>query len=242
MLRTEERIAFENIGEVLFRKSKRCKRLSIHIKPIKGVEVIFPPSYPIRKAIAFVVSRKKWIQQSLHKMKAYERDYTLFDENTLFKTRSFKLNIQKVQRADVRLHLDKGILNVYYPAHIPVQTPAIQEAIRFGIVEALRREAKRYLPDRLNYFAHLHNFNYQQLFIKNLKSRWGSCSSTNNINLNLHLMRLPDHLIDYVLLHELCHTVEKNHASSFWNLLDKFTNGRAKLLAQEMKQYRTTIY
>lgn len=242
MLQTEERIAFENIGEVLFRRSKRCKRLSIHVKPVKGVEVVFPPGYPIRKAVAFVESRKEWILQSLHKMKAYEIDYTLFDENTKFETRSFKLSIQKVQRNDVRLHLDKGVLNVYYPAHIKVQTPAVQEAIRFGIVEALRREAKRYLPARLDYFARLHNFSYQQLFIKNLKSRWGSCSSVNNINLNLHLMRLPNHLIDYVILHELCHTVEKNHGPGFWSLLDKYTNGRSKLLAQEMKQYRTTIY
>lgn len=242
MLKKEERIAFDDLGEVLFRRSKRCKRLSIHVKPVKGVEVIFPPSYPIRKAMAFVESRKEWIQHSLQKMKAYEADFTLFDESTNFQTRSFKLNIQKVQRADVRLHLDNGVLNVYYPAHIQVEAPAIQEAIRFGIVEALRREAKRYLPNRLDYFARLHNFSYQQLFIKNLKSRWGSCSSVNNINLNLHLMRLPNHLIDYVILHELCHTVEKNHGPGFWNLLDKFTNGRSKSLAQEMRQYRTTIY
>lgn len=242
MLPQEERIVFDKLGEVLFRRSNRCKRLSIHVKPVKGVEVIFPPRFPIRKAIAFVESRKEWIQQSLQKMKDYEVDYTLFDERTNFQTRSFKLKIQKAQRADVRLHLDKGVLNVYYPAHIRVEAPAIQESIRFGIVEALRREAKRYLPDRLDYFARLHNFSYQQLFIKNLKSRWGSCSSVNNINLNLHLMRLPSHLIDYVILHELCHTVEKNHGPNFWKLLDKFTHGCSKVLAQEMRQYRTTIY
>ena len=239
---TEELIFFENIGDVLFRRSKRCKRLSIHVKPVKGVEVVFPPKYPIQKAMAFVESRKEWIQQSLHKMKAYESDFTIFDENTQFQSRSFVLNIQKAQRSDIRLHLEKGVLNIYYPTHMQVQEPVIQETIRYGIVEALRREAKKILPARVDYFARTHKFNYQELFIKNLKSRWGSCSSVNNINLNLHLMRLPDHLIDYVILHELCHTVEKNHGPRFWQLLDTFTKGQAKALAQEMKQYRTTIY
>jgi predicted metal-dependent hydrolase len=55
-------------------------------------------------------------------------------------------------------------------------------------------------------------------------------------------MRLPAHLIDYVVLHELCHTKEKNHGPGFWLLLDKVTDGNARSLAAEMKKFRTTIY
>ena len=55
-------------------------------------------------------------------------------------------------------------------------------------------------------------------------------------------MRLPDHLIDYVLLHELCHTKEKNHGAGFWTLLNSITQSKAKLLAKEIKKYSTTIY
>jgi hypothetical protein len=129
-----------------------------------------------------------------------------------------------------------------YPIHVNVADAAFQEAIREGIDKAMRIEAKRILPEKVVRFARQYNFCVNKIFVKNLKSRWGSCSSVNNINLNLQLMRLPDHLIDYVVLHELCHTVEKNHGKGFWLLLDKVTGGKAKYLASEMKKYRTTIY
>ena len=74
------------------------------------------------------------------------------------------------------------------------------------------------------------------LIIKNAKTRWGSCSSINNINLNLHLMRLSDELIDYVILHELVHTKIKNHQKEFWDLLN-IVSGDAKGLDRELKKY-----
>jgi predicted metal-dependent hydrolase len=88
------------------------------------------------------------------------------------------------------------------------------------VVKDLRTLAKKELPKRLQELAGLHGFNYARVSIKNMKTRWGSCSFLNNINLNLNLMRLEDDLIDYVLLHELAHTVEKNHGPRFWALLE----------------------
>ena len=88
-------------------------------------------------------------------------------------------------------------------------------------IEALRKEAKKILPVRLEELAKKHGFKYGKVAIRNAKTRWGSCSYRNNINLNLHLARLDDDLIDYVILHELCHTIEKNHSARFWALLHK---------------------
>ena len=237
-----ELLTIDEIGPVLFMPDRRCSRLSIRVKPFEGVQVSFPPGFSIDRAKAFVEEKKPWLRKALLKVEEREAKLTVFDESTVFKTRSFSLSIQKAERADVRLFLNGGYLKVYYPQHLPVTHTPIQDAIRYGIEEAMRREAKRILPEKMKFFASQNGFKFKQLFIKNLKSRWGSCSFENNINLNLQLMRLPDHLIDYVILHELCHTVVKNHGPGFWKLLDRYTQGRAKQLSREMKQYRTTIY
>lgn len=81
-------------------------------------------------------------------------------------------------------------------------------------------------------------FAYNEITIKNNKSNWGSCSSKNNINLNMHLVELPEELIDFVITHELCHLVYHNHSEKFHALLDALCNGREKELSQELKQKR----
>lgn len=88
-------------------------------------------------------------------------------------------------------------------------------------IEQLRKKAKEILPKKLEELAQKHGFKYGNLRIKNAKSRWGSCSWNNNINLNLNLVLLDDELIEYVILHELTHTVIKNHSAKFWQLLCK---------------------
>ena len=105
---------------------------------------------------------------------------------------------------------------------------------------AYRKEAKQLLPERVAFLAKQDGFSYNNLSIKNIKSRWGSCSAKNNINLSIYLMKLPDELIDYVILHELTHTIHKNHGKDFWNYLDKIT-GKPKELAARIKKYRTGI-
>jgi predicted metal-dependent hydrolase len=203
---------------------------------------MFPPGFSQKKALAFVEEKRNWILRNRAMMKARENRKTIFDENTMFRTRSFELKIQKQNRENIRLTLERGILRVMCPSHINIADAVVQDAIREGIDKAMRIEAKRVLPEKVTRFARQYNFSVNKVFVKNLKSRWGSCSSVNNINLNLQLMRLPECLIDYVVLHELCHTIEKNHGKGFWLLLDKVTGGKAKSLDSEMKKYRTTIY
>ncbi len=237
-----ELVDINGVGPVLFQVSKRAQRLSIKLKPFEPVKVIVPTHMHPREALKFVESNKQWIRQNMAKVKEKENDLTIFDETTHFKTRSFALKVQKSTSPQMRIRLKDEILTIEYPHHLNVKSANVQDNIRYAIEEALRVSAKNYLPKRLHHLALKHGFTYNRVFIKNLKTRWGSCSHVNNINLNLHLMRIPDHLIDSVLLHELCHTVEKNHGKGFWDLMNKVTQGRAKLLDKEMKNYRTVIY
>ena len=235
-------VEIPELGQVTIRQSAKAKRISIKLKPFQGVTLVVPIGADIREGIAFLKEKKNWIQQNLKKLEEKEDRLTIFDENTEFKSRSFALHISKHKNNNVRLHLNQGILHIYYPEKVPVTHPGIQENIRYGIEEALRLEAKRFLPLRLAELAEKHSIQYNNVTIKNLKSRWGSCSGRDNINLNLHLMRLPDELIDYVLLHELCHVHEKNHGPHFWARLDTMTNGQARQLDGRMKDYQTKIY
>ena len=84
-----------------------------------------------------------------------------------------------------------------------------------------RGGAREVLCRRLAELATEHDFEYAKVSIRKQKTRWGSCSSQNNISLNQNLLHLTDELIDYVLLHELTHTRVKNHSPSFWNELEK---------------------
>ena len=100
-------------------------------------------------------------------------------------------------------------------------------------------EAKVFVSERIHYFSTKFNFEYNNLTIKAITSRWGSCSAVNNINISLFVMQLPDYLIDYIILHELSHTIVKNHGKDFWNLLNQLTGGKARQLDKEVNKYST---
>ena len=104
-------------------------------------------------------------------------------------------------------------------------------------VERLRARAKAALPPRLAELAALHGFTYNQVRIKHNSSNWGSCSELGNINLNLNLMRLPEHLRDYVMLHELCHLKYLNHGPEFHALLESVCPGH-RALNRELRTYK----
>ena len=104
-------------------------------------------------------------------------------------------------------------------------------------VERLRAEAKAALPPRLAEPAARYGFTYNKVRIKHNSSNWGSCSELGNINLNLNLMRLPEHLRDYVMLHELCHLRYLNHGPEFHALLESVCPGH-RALNRELRSYK----
>lgn len=103
-------------------------------------------------------------------------------------------------------------------------------------VDIDRAKAKRKLIRRLRYLAGKHGFTYNRVFIRNQKTRWGSCSYKNNISLNMKLVKLPDELMDYVILHELVHTRVKDHSNHFWAELNRLV-GNGKGMASRLREY-----
>jgi len=211
----EKIISIDGIGNVLFRYSHRAQHLNISIKPFTRARVSIPVGMSYSSAVRFVMERKIWINKQLARMKEFEDMQTQFDENSSYSTKHHKLNLRKAERKSISVRLTKDKINVVYPNELNPNSKELQTAIRKGIERALKIEAKEYLPSRVNDLADKYNFKFNKLTLKNIKSRWGSCSRKNNINLSIHLMRLPNHLIDYVILHELVHTVHHNHNSNF---------------------------
>ena len=128
----------------------------------------------------------------------------------------------------LKKHLDKMALMEQEARALSKSKPVNQAA------------ARQHLIERLNILSQKHGFNYRKVFIKNQKTRWGSCSGKNNINLNINLIRLPDELIDYTILHELVHTRVKNHSRRFWDQMDKLV-GDAKKLDSKLREYRVLL-
>lgn len=110
----------------------------------------------------------------------------------------------------------RNALIVYLPSTADITSTDVQQLIRDEVAKILRREAKAHLPHRLQQLANDHGFSYERVRFSHAGGRWGSCSSSGTISLNIALMKLPDELIDYVLIHELCHTRQMNHSPAFW--------------------------
>ena len=108
-------------------------------------------------------------------------------------------------------------------------------------IEALRREAKRVLPAMVERLAAQYGFSYGRVTIRATRSKWGCCTSQNNLSLSLFLMTLPTHLQEFVVLHELCHTVHHDHSDKFWELMDRVTDGKAHALRKELKEHRMPL-
>ena len=102
-------------------------------------------------------------------------------------------------------------------------------------------KAQDELFGRLKHFSEKYDLPFRRAMFRCQKTRWGSCSSLNNINLNINIAFLPAHLQDYILLHELCHIRHKNHGKKFWAELDKYVDGKAKLLQKEMRGHRMKV-
>ena len=228
-----------SIGNIEVCKHHNSKRLVIKLKPGGITQVIIPKLMSFEMGYQFAVEKQDWIAKHTLLLRN-KKPVLLYDENTVFKTRFNTISIKKYDKNTIQTKKVDKEITIFVPENEDVHATKIQNAIKSIITEVLRIEAKKYLIPRLFELAAPLGFEFNKVYIKNLKSRWGSCSAQNNINLNLHLMRLPEHLSDFIILHELCHTIHKNHGPRFHELLNKIA-GNEKLLNKELKKYSSQL-
>lgn len=225
------------LGTIEFVHNERSKHIRVRILH-SGLRVTMPVTSTQDEALKFINSiRAKLIQKQKKVEKGLQKSNIIIDEGSQLQTLTFKVEVKSCDRKNIYFALKNSTLNIEFPHGTDCTSVQTQEFFWNGISYFMRKEAKRLLPDRTKQLSDKFRFYFTGVKIQSSKTRWGSCSREKSINLSLYLMLLPAHLIDYVILHELCHTKEMNHGIHFWKLMDKVTDDKSKELQAELKQY-----
>lgn len=225
----------KELGCLHVRVNIRARRLTFRTKE-DGVHVTIPPGTTLKE----LENAVEQLRPRLIAAKQRQARPSI-DLNYRIDAEFFKLTLISGQRERFLSRSELGKMQIVCPPNADFSDKALQVWLRKAIEEALRRNAKIILPPRLYMLSMRHSLPYKSVKINSSSGRWGSCSARGNINLSYYLVLLPEHLIDYVLLHELSHTREMNHGVHFWELLDTLTDGKAQMLRKELKQYRTDL-
>jgi predicted metal-dependent hydrolase len=229
--------AISEFGVIEFVRSDRANNIRVRIFP-GGLKVTLPRRATEDDAMHFIRSVEDKIRRKQDKIeKVRQRQQLIIDEYARLETLTFTVNAQVSERKNIYFLLKNSILKIEYPIETDCSRTEIQTYFWNGIAYFLRKEAKRILPDRTRQLAEKFGFNFNCVKIQASKSRWGSCSRGGNINLSFYLLLLPAHLVDYVILHELCHTKEMNHGVNFWRWLNRVTDNKSDELKVELKKH-----
>lgn len=230
-------ISDPELGDIYFNKSQRAKHINISILEDK-LKVTLPMQASEKDAMKFINSVREKILKKQAQVKVKKpNNKQIIDEQTPFKALTFVTDIKSSHRENIYCCLKNQILSIEIPFEADCREEKMQNYLRKIITYYLRIEAKRVLPKRTRMLADKFGFKFSTVKIQSSRTRWGSCSAKGNINLSLYLMALPAHLIDYVILHELCHTKELNHSPNFWRWMNSVTDNQSDQLKEELKNF-----
>lgn len=199
------------------KRHAKAKNVIIKASAEKGLTITIPKRYSLKHIPAVLDEHKEWIIAQLAKLPATEK-FTL-PEDLAIKALN---QIWKIQ---------------YYPTsgRLELLVKPGNELVMMGDVAQtkkclskliiwLKQIAKIYLTNEIEKISKLTGLTYHSLAIRSQSSIWGSCTVKKAISLNYRLILLPEYLVHYVIIHELCHTVYLHHQPSFWGLVEKFDN------------------
>ncbi len=200
-------------GDITVRRSMRASAIRISVAPNGSLRASIPTYAPIFVLKRFIKSSR----QHLRSMLAQEAPtYKLHDGMEVGK--SHKLSVRDSNETSIK-RSGQAIIVSLAPAD-RLSDSNVEKKVRTVMQAALRVEAKSHLPKRLAHWAQKLDCNYEKVRFSHASGRWGSCNSQGTISLNIALMKLPFELIDYVIIHELCHTKQMNHSPQFWALVE----------------------
>jgi len=207
----ENIVEYEGLGKVLYIRSQRARRLAIRISQQGEVKVTIPRGAGKGEAERFLLSRREWVLAKKRQLAEQKKQGVKLASGNV-----------EIKGRNIELKPDeKGVEEALWKVLLP--------------------EAKVFLPGRTLELAREHGIRITGVKVRRMYTRWGSCTAKNGINLNSWLLMLPDHLSDYVILHELAHTRQKNHGPRFWKLLDEMTGGDSLQLRRELSMHRIML-
>jgi predicted metal-dependent hydrolase len=203
-----------------FIKRKNSRNIRMHLDNNGIVKVSLPYYTPYIAAKEFVNNNLNWIAKKFDLFKLQINTYYYLGEN-----------ISLIKKYDANIKIFNYIL---HDNVLIVQARNFKDFSDEKIFNLwLKEKAIDYIPPKVKEFSEIHNFEYNSVRIKNLTSRWGSCTNKRNLTFNLKLMYFDTDVIDYVIIHELCHLKEMNHSSKFWKLVEEimpdYKNHKIKL-------------
>ena len=228
-------IVDKEFGEIKIRKNKLARSVKLSVGVDGSLRASIPyysPEFAVRR---LVNGNRDEIRKMLttHNAKNSYQDGDLIGKtHTLF--------LRKFSGEEIKISNEGNQILVQIPQELAFENPLVQSEIRKTVSKILRKQAKAYLPRRISFLAEKYGFSFEKLRFSHTGTRWGSCSSSGTISLNIALMNLPHHLIDYVIIHELCHTRQMNHSSKFWQEVEKYCPDYKKYV-QEIKQFSPSI-
>lgn len=197
----------------------RTQRKNMEIRVLnRGVVRVFAPARArLRDVDDFVISRAGWIGNAMRSIdeyaKKHEREHPMEDgAPLLIEGKSVRLRVFPSGRSRV---VEENDLQIYTADTSP-------EAVRAQLKSYLVERARKKIDERLAHFIPLIGRAPNRVAIRDQKTRWGSCSSGNNLNFNYKLIMAPPEALDYVVIHELCHLYEFNHSAKFWKRVSLF--------------------
>ncbi|MCQ2198655.1 MAG: M48 family metallopeptidase [Paludibacteraceae bacterium] len=135
-----------------------------------------------------------------------------------------------------KINGDENKFEIYCPKNMDFEDEEYLEVLRKSCANVLRAVSKSYMPKRVKELAEKCGFQYKTIGFTDAIGRWGSCSSRGSLNFSIWTLLLGKDLIDSVIIHELCHTVEMNHSAKFWALFEKSFGKSRKSVDDEIKK------